>query len=146
MDSYFRNLFGQASRVLKNLALDYLNELVNIILMTTDELQKLDKDLEQEERNLTDQLNRIASQNKGDFTVRVPNYGDEDDENTQEIVDLDRNFAMVQELESKLNSIKKTRQKIKEGSYGKCENCGISIAPERLKVMPEATKCITCAI
>ena len=38
--------------------------------MTPDELQKLDKDLEKEEKNLTDQLNRIANKNplsKGDF-------------------------------------------------------------------------------
>ena len=89
--------------------------------MTEDELQKLDSDLEQEEKNLIDQLNRIANKNpliKGDFEVRVPNYGDEDDENTQESVDLNNNFALTQELETKLNSIKKTRQKIKEGTYG----------------------------
>lgn len=113
--------------------------------MTKQELEKLDKDLEQEEINLTNQLNKIANQNNGDFTVRVPNYGDEDDENTQESVDLDRNFAMVQELESKLNSIRKTREKIKDGTYGKCDNCGLTIAPQRLKAMPEAVKCITCA-
>lgn len=116
--------------------------------MTEQELQKLDKDLEKEERVLIDQLNRIANKNpliRGDFQVRVPNYGDEDDENTQESVDLDKNFAMVQELESRLNSIRKTRQKIKEGTYGKCDNCGTEIKPERLKAVPHAVKCITCA-
>ncbi len=116
--------------------------------MTNQELEKLDKDLEQEEKNLIDQLNRIANKNpqaKGDFTVRVPSYGDEDDENAQEITDLDKNFAMEQELESRLNSIRKTRQKIKEGTYGKCDGCGVNITQERLKAVPEATKCITCA-
>jgi len=123
-------------------------ESVRIIFMTPDELQKLDKDLEKEEKNLTDQLNRIANKNplaKGDFTVRVPNYGDEDDENTQEITDLDKNFALEQELESRFNSIRKTRQKIKEGTYGKCDNCGAEIASKRLQVKPDAVKCITCA-
>lgn len=89
--------------------------------MTKDELQKLDNDLELEEKNLIDQLNEVANKNplvKGDFEVKVPNYGDEDDENVQEAVDLDKNFALTQELESKLNSIRKTRQKIKEGTYG----------------------------
>lgn len=116
--------------------------------MTKDELQKLDKDLEQEEASLIDQLNRIANKNpliKGDFETRVPSYGDEDDENAQEVTDLDKNLALVQELETKLNSVRKTRQKIKEGTYGKCENCGSDITPERLKAMPEANKCITCA-
>lgn len=117
--------------------------------MTKNELQKLDKDLEKEEKNLVDQLNRIANKNpmvKGDFTVRVPNYGDEDDENAQEVTDLDRNFALEQELESRLNSIRKTRQKIKEGTYGKCENCGEEIPTNRLKAKPDAIKCITCAV
>jgi len=88
--------------------------------MTTDELQKLDRTLEQEEKNLLDQLSRVANKNpqvKGDFEVRVPNYGDEEDENTQELTELDGNFAMTQELETKLNSIRETRQKIKEGTY-----------------------------
>ena len=89
--------------------------------MKKDELQKLDDDLEQEEKNLIDQLNMVANKNpliKGDFEAKVPDYGDEDDENVQEAVDLDKNFALTQELESKLNSIRKTRQKIKEGTYG----------------------------
>lgn len=116
--------------------------------MDQNELQKLDKNLEQEEKNLVDQLNRIANKNplvKGDFEVRVPNYGDEDDDNAREITDLDRNFALTQELETKLDSVKKTRQKIKEGTYGKCDNCGSEIPQERLKAIPEAVKCITCA-
>jgi len=88
--------------------------------MDKDQLQKLDNDLEQEEKNLIDQLNRIANKNplaEGDFEVRVPNYGDEDEDNAQEAVDLDKNFALTQELETKLNSIRKTRQKIKEETY-----------------------------
>ena len=116
--------------------------------MTADELQKLDKDLEQREKSLIDQLNEIANKNplvKGDFEVRMPNYGSEDDDNTQEAIDLDKNFALEQELESKLNSIRKTRQKIQEDTYGKCDNCGSEISPERLEAIPESNKCITCA-
>lgn len=117
--------------------------------MDQNELQKLNKTLEQEEKNLIDQLNRIANKNplvKGDFEVRVPNYGNEDDDNTREVTDLDKNFALTQELETKLNSIRKTRQKIKEGTYGKCDNCGSEIPQERLKAVPSANKCITCAV
>ncbi|OGN14935.1 MAG: hypothetical protein A3J47_00800 [Candidatus Yanofskybacteria bacterium RIFCSPHIGHO2_02_FULL_43_22] len=117
--------------------------------MTKDDLQKLDGTLEREEKSLLDQLNRIANKNpliKGDFEVRVPSYGDEDEDNAQEAIDLDKNFALTQELETKLNSVRKTRQKIKEGTYGKCDNCGTDIPLERLKAVPEAHKCITCAI
>ena len=32
----------------------------------------------------------------------------------------------------------------REGSYGICEDCGERIATERLEVLPEATRCVTC--
>ena len=90
--------------------------------MTIDELQKLYESLEAEEKTLKEQLNRIANKNpavKGDYEVRVPNYGDEDEENIQESVDLDSNMAMVNELETKLREIEETKKKIKDGTYGK---------------------------
>jgi RNA polymerase-binding transcription factor DksA len=116
--------------------------------MTKEELKKLDEELAQEELNLINQLEMVANKNplvQGDYEAKLPNYGDEEDENVQEIVEFEKNLALTKELEDKLNSIRKTRQKIKEGTYGKCENCGQDILYERLKAMPEATKCVTCA-
>lgn len=116
--------------------------------MTKEELQKLYEDLEQEEKSLKEQLAKIADLNpeaKGDYKVRVPNYGDEDDENTMEAIDLERNFAMERELENKLNEVVKTKEKIKNGTYGKCDNCSVEISPARLKVRPIAALCINCA-
>lgn len=36
-------------------------------------------------------------------------------------------------------------EKIKGGTYGRCERCEKAIAPLRLKVLPYATECIECA-
>ena len=36
-------------------------------------------------------------------------------------------------------------EKIEEGSYGICENCGTTIPEARLEVMPDAVLCVTCA-
>ena len=44
-----------------------------------------------------------------------------------------------------LSQIEAALDKIREGSYGKCESCGKSIAPLRLKALPYATECIVCA-
>ena len=90
--------------------------------MDKDELQKLYEDLELEEQRLREQLAVIAQQNpavKGDLEVKVPDYGDEDDDNTLEEVDLERNFAIATELETKLRQIVETKEKIKNGTYGK---------------------------
>jgi DnaK suppressor protein len=35
-------------------------------------------------------------------------------------------------------------KRIDDGTYGTCVECGKSIAPARLKAIPEATTCVTC--
>jgi len=119
--------------------------------MTTEELKKLDEDLAKEEAILEDQLNTIASRDpsvNSDFNTRVPNYdGDEHDEDdyAHEVTDYDRNLAIERELEQRLREVKKTREKIKAGKYGECENCSAHIEPERLRAMAIASLCISCA-
>src|SRR3989338_7764137 len=113
--------------------------------MTTEELQNLYEDLEREEKHLREQLSKIADVNpvvKDGLRVKVPNYGSDEDENAMEATDLDRNLALERELESKLNNILKTKEKIKDGTYGKCENCSIQIPSARLKVQPVASLCM----
>ncbi|MBF0536924.1 MAG: TraR/DksA family transcriptional regulator [Nitrospirae bacterium] len=44
----------------------------------------------------------------------------------------------------KLNKIDEALRKIKDGSYGVCEDCGVLISEARLKVMPYATMCVEC--
>ena len=41
--------------------------------------------------------------------------------------------------------IRAALQRIHDGTYGTCANCGIDIAPARLKALPTATLCIDCA-
>lgn len=43
-----------------------------------------------------------------------------------------------------LEVIESALQKISEGTYGTCEMCGTTIAPERLQVYPEAICCVAC--
>ncbi|HXG31244.1 MAG TPA: RNA polymerase-binding protein DksA [Thermodesulfobacteriota bacterium] len=43
-----------------------------------------------------------------------------------------------------LQKILKAIQKIKDGTYGICEECGEEISESRLRVRPEATLCIKC--
>ncbi|MBF0338684.1 MAG: TraR/DksA family transcriptional regulator [Nitrospirae bacterium] len=44
----------------------------------------------------------------------------------------------------KLNKIDEALRKIKNGSYGVCEDCGSPINEARLKVLPYATMCVEC--
>lgn len=56
-----------------------------------------------------------------------------------------RVVVMKQNLLGMLANTKKALLNLKTGKYGKCENCGKKIEPERLEAMPTATLCISCA-
>jgi RNA polymerase-binding transcription factor DksA len=90
--------------------------------MTKDELEKLDANLAKEQEVIEKELRDIASENpliKGDFDVKVEDIGPTNEDAAQEASELDRNQAMVDELERRLKEILNTREKIKNNSYSK---------------------------
>ena len=44
-----------------------------------------------------------------------------------------------------IQQIEKALKRIAEGTYGVCTQCGADIDPKRLKALPDATRCISCA-
>lgn len=40
--------------------------------------------------------------------------------------------------------IKKALERLRRGSYGECIDCGTKIPQERLTLIPEAERCISC--
>jgi DnaK suppressor protein len=64
----------------------------------------------------------------------------------QALASHDRDVAiMIQERkEEKLTSLKEALQRIREGTYGICEECAEMISKERLRVSLFATLCIDC--
>ena len=47
-------------------------------------------------------------------------------------------------IKKMLIAIEEALQRIEDGSYGICEECGKKISPERLKIMPFALLCVPC--
>lgn len=50
-----------------------------------------------------------------------------------------------QHIEKRIEELEDALERAEEGLYGVCEDCGGPIATERLKAIPEATLCVTCA-
>jgi DnaK suppressor protein len=44
-----------------------------------------------------------------------------------------------------IHPIRAALKQIAEGTYGVCAQCGADIDPKRLKALPYATRCISCA-
>ena len=44
-----------------------------------------------------------------------------------------------------LDKIEEALERIEEGTYGKCDECGAKIPAARLEAIPYATRCLKCA-
>ena len=68
------------------------------------------------------------------------------DPNDRASLESDRNFTLrIRDRERKLISkIEKAMQRIEEGSFGICEECGCEISARRLEARPVTTLCIKC--
>lgn len=76
--------------------------------------------------------------------ARDAGFGDEADISLATAQDeLGSQMAEVESRE--LRQIEKALETMRSGHYGKCDNCGQSIAMARLQAVPNATQCISCA-
>lgn len=53
--------------------------------------------------------------------------------------------AIGTETREEIRQVRRALARIEDGSYGICQQCGLTIPEERLDVVPEATHCAGCA-
>jgi DnaK suppressor protein len=112
--------------------------------MTTEDQNKLKDNLLKEKKEIQDELKDIENPLvRGE--AKVDDIGESMEDSAVELSKLDRDQAMVNELETRLKDIDSTLEKISSGQYGKCDNCSNEIEEPRLKAMPVAALCISCA-
>ena len=58
--------------------------------------------------------------------------------------DREMSFATRSLLVGRANKLAEALERLREGEYGICMECGEAIAPARLRVMPEVTTCVRC--
>ncbi len=61
-----------------------------------------------------------------------------------ETFDRELDITLEDNAEGVLEQIEAALKRIEDGTYGICQNCGQSIAPERLEARPWAALCIDC--
>ena len=104
------------------------------------------KDIEYFRKYLKDALDDMLKQGEAtieDMTGSVENYADPADRATAE---SDRAFTLrIRDRERRLiRKIQAARQRIDDGTYGICEECGDEISIPRLKARPVTRLCINC--
>ncbi|OLC57847.1 MAG: hypothetical protein AUH85_02260 [Chloroflexi bacterium 13_1_40CM_4_68_4] len=63
-------------------------------------------------------------------------------EDASETFEHEKSLALLANLRSLESQVDRALAKLEQGTYGKCDDCGNPIAPERLAAIPYATLCI----
>ena len=112
--------------------------------VTDKQLQKLKQGLLERQRVLVgevkDQRSQAAADGNEDAMGGVGDAGDESVVRMMTDLHLQEAGRDMEEL----NNIEASLQRIEDGSYGDCEECGNEIGYARLEVQPTATRCIHC--
>jgi DnaK suppressor protein len=65
-------------------------------------------------------------------------------ENASDASDQDFAFISMESEEELLRKVDHAIRLVREGTYGKCEECEDPIHPDRLEALPWATMCVKC--
>ena len=89
---------------------------------------------------LRDDVRKTRAERYGEVAGEVPDHGDESVASL--IADLDQ--AELSRDVDELRDLEAAHERIANGDYGVCVDCGRDIGFERLRAAPSAIRCIAC--
>ena len=105
--------------------------------MLAEEVIKLENELKTVGRKNPRNLGDWEAVEGGETTVDNAEDGDI----AESIETYENNSAILEQLETRFNEVKRALEKIEEGTFGKCEVCGMEIESARLSANPAAKTC-----
>ncbi len=116
--------------------------------MNKKQIEELKKKLEENKASLEKALGSFAKKDnvpEGDWETVFPKVeGSNMEEKADEVEEYSTLLPVEHALEIKLKNINDALEKIKKGTYGKCEKCGKEISHKKLLITPETKKCKNC--
>jgi DnaK suppressor protein len=86
-------------------------------------------------------LKKNRSEANGDLSSMPIHMADIGSDNYEQEFTL----SLMENEEDTLGLIESSLERIEEGVYGSCEECGLKIPKTRLNAIPYATHCVKCA-
>ena len=102
------------------------------------DLKKIEEDLLKRKLELEQKLTEMSKEQFSDGQVQDP--GDQASTAIMEALRMSLQDAEVEEY----RGIAKSLERIKEGTYGVCSNCGNNISEKRLQSFPGTMRCLSC--
>ena len=111
--------------------------------LTDSQRQMIQRLLDEREADLQEQVRTAKAARAERTSAQGPNVEDPGEDGEERLrhglehIDLQRD-------QEELRAIEEARERIGDGTYGDCVDCGKNIPFERLKAQPSATRCIDC--
>lgn len=109
--------------------------------------QQIRTKLEEEAHDIKSRLKKFTDHDAhghGAFRADFPEFGSKEDENAAEVATFQDNLGLEADLQRSLDEIRHALEKLDQGTFGRCEQCGQAIDPARLEAFPSARLCMTC--
>lgn len=110
-------------------------------------IESIKEDLLKEKGRLESELGGFARKDDSidnNYKSEFPDFGNDEDENANEVAEYSDRLAVEHTLEKQLKDVNKALQNIEDGKYGVCNHCGNDIEEERLKIRPTSSSCVAC--
>ncbi len=113
--------------------------------LNTQTIEEIKKELLEEKERIFKEYPqlKIGAPNSG-TTTAFPEYGDDEEENANEVADYAANLSVEKDFAKLFRDINSSLKRIEEGTYGICKYCQKPIDPKRLKARPTSSSCIEC--
>ena len=115
--------------------------------MSVIDTERIRETLTQERYRIQAALDNLHEENPGSLTDETGDdavYDNHLADTATVTYDRELDYTLEENAEHMLAEIDAALQRIDEGSFGRCTNCGKEIAPARLEARPWATLCIDC--
>jgi len=112
-------------------------------------LDELKTALLEERERVTRALEHLHEENPGSLEdqtgeLNAPSVDDHLGDMATATFDRELDYTLEENAEAVLEAINSALTRMEAGTYGRCQNCGQPISPERLEAIPWATRCIDC--
>ncbi len=101
-------------------------------------IEQVKKFLKNRKQELEKELTQMSQEQLSDGQVQ-----DQGDQALSATMDSLHNSIQNTELDE-YNRVSRALEKIENGTYGICVDCGNDISPKRLQSFPDAQRCIVC--
>jgi RNA polymerase-binding protein DksA len=115
--------------------------------MSTIDISRMKEALQTERTRVVAAIENLKNENPG--TVEDETGDETYDQHPADVAtamhDRELDYGITENEQQLLEEMDAALQRIEDGTYGICTNCGKPIPPERLEALPWAQLCIDCA-